>query len=223
MFKRSARRCSISNILDDHCNALKNPNNSNKAPEASDPLSSRSSAHVTTVGGQELDSELLIVCGGILRPNSNLFRASGLHHTLDSNGYVLVNECLQLTTASYLNVQSQASQGLDHDCPNLNEDVKHFKRIFVVGDVSTTSGERTAQAAQARARVCVTNIKRLHTGLKPKPYQTKVMPMVISLGPRDGIFTFGGWCVTGFIPAVLKEVIEWKTMAAYWYKTPLPF
>lgn len=36
--------------------------------------------------------------------------------------------------------------------------------------------------------------------------------MVISLGKYDGIFTYRGWTLSGFVPAAMKEFIEWKEM-----------
>ncbi len=47
-------------------------------------------------------------------------------------------------------------------------------------------------------------------------YSPSKLPMLISLGKYDGIFTYRGYSFGGFIPAAMKEFVEWKEMVYYW-------
>lgn len=83
--------------------------------------------------------------------------------------------------------------------------------------------EKLAQAAEKAADVVVSNILRRVQGRQLREYRPKVFPKVISLGKYDGIFLYRGWTLCGFIPAMMKEFIEWKVMVAYRYRAPASF
>ncbi len=86
--------------------------------------------------------------------------------------------------------------------------------IFVAGDAASVPEEKLAQNAEKHAEVVVKNILRLERGGK-RPlcsYRSSARPVLISLGKLDGILIYAGWTLTGFIPAVMKEVVEWKVM-----------
>jgi len=98
------------------------------------------------------------------------------------------------------------------------------KNIFVAGDVTASTEEKLAQTAESRAVVVVKNVTRLAEG-KPltRIYKETPKPVVISLGYYDGVFVYKNFALCGFIPAILKEIVEWKTMARYIYRISLPF
>ena len=90
--------------------------------------------------------------------------------------------------------------------------------IYAAGDIITGSEEKLAQAAQKQSAVVVSNILRTHnlTGSMPlKRHSTSDYPIVISLGKYDAIFTWKNWTFTGFLPALAKEVVEFKVMITY--------
>lgn len=84
--------------------------------------------------------------------------------------------------------------------------------IFVAGDVSNLKEEKTAQNAEAHANTIVKSIHCIEKGKKPIIYKTKIRPMVISLGPWDGIFEYKNIIIKGILPGILKHFIEWKVM-----------
>lgn len=93
--------------------------------------------------------------------------------------------------------------------------VKGFERIFSAGDITDIKEEKTAQSAEKQAEVVVQNIYHLEKNEMLEKYEHTVKPMVISLGKFKGIFVYKRFVFTGVIPALMKEVIEWKTMRRY--------
>ena len=85
-------------------------------------------------------------------------------------------------------------------------------QIFAVGDVNDCGVEKTAQNAERQAYVAIANILALDAGQTLRPYPATATPMVISLGSARGIFTYAGFTLTGFIPALMKAYIEWREM-----------
>lgn len=93
--------------------------------------------------------------------------------------------------------------------------VKGHTHVFAVGDVNAVSEEKTAQGAEKQAEVAVQNVLRLDAGKKLIPYISRPRVMVISLGKYDGLLLYKNFVLTGWIPAVLKWFVEWKTMRNY--------
>lgn len=53
-------------------------------------------------------------------------------------------------------------------------------------------------------------------GLVPKKYTSvPSRAVVISLGKFHGVFVYAGYTITGPLPALLKEAVEWKTLVRY--------
>ncbi len=88
------------------------------------------------------------------------------------------------------------------------------KNIFAAGDVTDRVEEKTAQNAQRQARIVVRNVFALEQGARLSAYHSKKTPLVISLGPYNGIFAHTSFTLTGFIPGMMKGAIErwqmWK-------------
>ncbi|MBI4144359.1 FAD-dependent oxidoreductase [Candidatus Woesearchaeota archaeon] len=101
--------------------------------------------------------------------------------TKDEKGYVSVNEFLQ--TSSY---------------PNM----------FCGGDACSVREEKTAQNALLHAKIIAKNIIRHSHGIALLSYKPSPKVMVISLGDYAGIFVYRGFVLTGWIPALLKKLIE---------------
>ncbi len=70
--------------------------------------------------------------------------------------------------------------------------------------------------AAEEVRVVIENIKNMERKNTLVRYSPSKLPMLISLGKYDGIFTYRGYSFGGFIPAAMKEFVEWKEMVYYW-------
>jgi len=137
-----------------------------------------------------LRADLAFLCTGI-SPNSQLFRRH-FADCLTESGFVRTTDTLQV---------------VGH--PN----------IFVAGDVAEqpAGGEKLAQSAQRDARVVIENLRQY--GKSEVPHTNLVtassMPMIISLGKLDAVLVYGKQVLTGIIPGLLKEAVEWKVMINY--------
>jgi NADH dehydrogenase FAD-containing subunit len=132
-----------------------------------------------TESGSRLAADVAFVCTGVV-PNGELAGAA-FPGCLDERGFVRVQPTLQLP---------------GH--PN----------VFAVGDVNDCGVEKTAQNARRQAAVAAANVVALSSGRGLAEYQPVATPMVISLGPRDGIFVSGKGTVTGWLPAAMKWGVE---------------
>lgn len=146
--------------------------------------------HFVTDLGKELTADLAFLCTGI-QPNSNFLRDT-FPDCITPLGYVRTNDFLQM-------------QG-DIILPN----------IFVAGDVADVREEKLAQTAEKMAAIVSTNILCMERGSKLKKYMSPPSrPVLISLGKYHGVFVLGNFAVTGPLPALLKEAVEWKTRMRY--------
>lgn len=138
-----------------------------------------------STAGQEFPGDLIFMCTGVM-PN---YEHLGYYTPcLNLEKYLQVNEYLQ---------------------------VKGAENVFAAGDIVALHEEKTAQAAEKQAEIVAKNI--LHHIYKERleRYEQKTKPMVISLGKNDGIFIYKQFVLTGFIPGLLKRIIEQKTMMRY--------
>lgn len=140
--------------------------------------------------GTKIKPDLAFLCTGIV-PNYE-FLNGYLSSSLDERDFLKVNDFLQV--------------------------IGHTN-IFAAGDITNIPEEKTAQNAEHQAKVIVENLVHLHskpnsTNLLVK-YVSKPRPMIISLGKNDGIFYFGNMVLTGKKTALMKQFVEWKTMAGY--------
>ncbi|MDO8656374.1 MAG: FAD-dependent oxidoreductase [Nanoarchaeota archaeon] len=90
----------------------------------------------------------------------------------------------------------------------------HF-HIFAAGDIVGVAEEKTAQNAEIQAEIVVKNIYNREKGKSLQKYVSSPRIMIISLGKLDGILVYKNFVLTGFIPGILKRLIEWKTMRKY--------
>lgn len=133
-----------------------------------------------TQSGKKLKGEVGFTCVGIT-PNTALL--SRMTDILDERKFVFVDDNLR---------------------------VKGMKNVFAGGDIVSIREEKTGQNAEKHANIIVNNIVRLDSGKQLIEYAHKSSPIVISLGPRKGILVMGNFVITGFIPAVLKWIVEKK-------------
>jgi len=93
-----------------------------------------------------------------------------------------------------------------------------YRNIFVAGDLTEIPDqeEKLCQTAGSEIAVVIKNIYNMELQKSLAKYTVAKCPMLISLGKYDGLLTYRGWTFTGFIPAVMKEFVEWKEMVWYW-------
>lgn len=139
-----------------------------------------------TESGSRLAADVAFTCTGVV-PSSELAAAS-FPGCLDERGFVRVLPTLQLP---------------GH--PN----------VFAVGDVNDCGVEKTAQNARRQAAVAASNIAALLSQQPLREYVATPTPMVISLGPADGILATGRRTVTGWLPAAMKWAIERQVVLTY--------
>lgn len=133
--------------------------------------------------GTEYKTDIAFLCTGI-RPNFN-FMKKIFSSSLNERNQIKVNEFLQ---------------------------VSGCKNIFAPGDINDLKVEKTAQNAERQADIVARNILALEKKQSLHKYIFQHTPMVVSLGKWCGIFEFDGFVLTGFIPGLLKNFIEWKEM-----------
>ena len=141
---------------------------------------------VSTDRNFTMPADVVLLCTGI-KPNS-IFFDKHFRHALDNNKNVIVNPHLM---------------------------VHGTKNVFAAGDITNIYEEKTAQAASKQANIVVKNIIALENKEKLSEYTPRSRPLVISLGPLDGIFVYKKFVYTGLIPGLLKWVIEKMEMGDY--------
>ena len=142
---------------------------------------------IITDKGKRIEADLVFLCTGII-PNSD-FLEKNFKNILNENKYVMVNEHLQ---------------------------VLNYSNIFAAGDVNNTEVEKTAQNAIQQAKIIISNIRALEKNKVLKKYAQRKTPLVISLGKWDGVFIFHDIVVHGFIPGLMKTIIEkWEMKVMY--------
>ncbi len=93
---------------------------------------------------------------------------------------------------------------------NVNQflQLRGYNKIFVGGDITNIDEEKTAQNAKRHARIIIKNINRMLKNKKLKSYRIRKIPLVISLGGYNGLFTYQYFTISGFMPAFLKWIVE---------------
>lgn len=138
--------------------------------------------------GKQVSADIAFLCTGFL-PNSDIVRIFS-PKVLDKKGFIKVNAFFQLP---------------------------EYKHIFAVGNITNISEEKSAQNAEKEAQRLIQNLCLLVNNKPMVPYKEKVRPMVISLGPYDGLFVYKSFVFKGIIPALMKKIIEYKTLWKYKY------
>ncbi len=90
-----------------------------------------------------------------------------------------------------------------------------MENIFVAGDVSNIIEEKTAQTAEKHGEIVANNIIALLNGKEMKKYISKKRLMVISLGKNRGVIEHRCFVWTGWLPSVLKRIIEKIVMSSF--------
>lgn len=78
--------------------------------------------------------------------------------------------------------------------------------------------EKLAQNAESSSDIVIDNILHHAMGKKMHPYIPAQKIKVISLGKHDGVASFKGYWLSGFITALMKEFVEWMVMVSYQYR-----
>jgi NADH dehydrogenase FAD-containing subunit len=148
-----------------------------------------------TSKGRDIKCDMIFLCTGIV-PNSALLRPH-FQSVLNAQGFVKTNKFLQM---------------------------EGYWNIFVLGDLADIQEEKLAQSAEIHGRIVANNIHKLATPSVVSSGNTKgfstyspsnYRPILVSLGKCTGIFCMGSFTWCGYLPALLKEAVEWKTMVRY--------
>ncbi|MEF8832894.1 MAG: FAD-dependent oxidoreductase [Candidatus Thermoplasmatota archaeon] len=144
----------------------------------------RNEGDFQTENGKKIQADMAIWCAGLGFDRSFLH---GFKDSVFANGHGLkVDRDLRL-------------QGYDE--------------IFVGGDITSVDEEKTGHNADRHAQLIYRNIIRHSKGKRLSKYQKMEFPLVISLGRKDGIFTFRSFSMVGPLPALLKYFLEWGGIA----------
>ncbi len=97
------------------------------------------------------------------------------------------------------------------DCLKLDSYLRlwKFTNIFVGGDITDVIEEKTAHNSERHAKIISKNIQKIIKNKKLSKYYSFKGPLFISLGASKGIFVFRNFSFSGFIPAYIKDMIEW--------------
>jgi len=139
-----------------------------------------------------LKPDMAFLCTGI-KPNFEF---------LKKNFSKALNEKNQIKVNSFLQVKKQR---------------KVCKNIFAAGDITDLKEEKTAQNSENHAVIVSKNICAIENKKSLHKYESKPRGMVISLGKKNGIFTYKNLTFGGLIPGMMKGFVEWKTMLKYRY------
>eukprot|EP00761_Pharyngomonas_kirbyi_P001488 gb/GECH01001492.1/.p1 GENE.gb/GECH01001492.1/~~gb/GECH01001492.1/.p1 ORF type:complete len:140 (+),score=42.56 gb/GECH01001492.1/:1-420(+) len=92
--------------------------------------------------------------------------------------------------------------------------VHGYHRVFAMGDIININEEKLAQNAEKHADVVVHNIVSMETKRsKMQHYSPATRTIIISLGPRNAIVTYGDRIyLEGKIASKIKDIVEYKTM-----------
>ncbi|MEM3074603.1 MAG: FAD-dependent oxidoreductase [Candidatus Pacearchaeota archaeon] len=142
--------------------------------------------NVITNKGEKIFGNVVFLSTGI-KPNSDIMKKN-FGESLDDKGYIKVNQNLKV-------------EGLDN--------------VFSIGDVSNFNEEKTAQAAEKQAKIISRNLYALEMKKPLEIYKPVKRPILISLGKYNGIFEYKGIILGGVIPALMKYIVEIKTLIRF--------
>lgn len=151
-------------------------------------ISKFQSGFIYTTKREKIPTDIIIWCAGI-KPNLS-FLGAELKNKKNEKG--------QLLTTPTLNLQG-------------------YKNIFVGGDITSFEEEKSAQNAEYHGKIIAENILRSIKKKKLLKYTPKPRIMIISLGDYYSIYTSNNIAWGSFLPAILKKLIEKKTIWKYKY------
>ena len=149
-------------------------------------ITGKEGKYFLTEKGKKIKTDISFMCVGT-KPNFE-FMEENFKNILSDKNQVIINEFCQ---------------------------VKGCRNIFAGGDITSIKEEKTAQAAERYADIIIKNIRNSELKKSLAIYHPKKGPMVISLGKYNGLFEYKNIVITGLIPAILKKLIELKSMWHY--------
>ncbi|ELR12694.1 pyridine nucleotidedisulfide oxidoreductase domain containing protein [Acanthamoeba castellanii str. Neff] len=184
--------------------------------------------------GTTIEASLAFLSTGIV-PNSSFLRDGLLAPYLDPKGFIMVNSHLQLRHHPNIFVCGDVIAVDEEKLAQTAE--KHAaivaKNIHLLARTEDTGAATVAASSKEKVDVDPTDAKLLGKAkdveatsnkgdliaatrpLGLAVYDPADLPILISLGKYAGALTWRGWALTGFLPAVMKEFVEWKVMSAY--------
>lgn len=89
-------------------------------------------------------------------------------------------------------------------------DTQVFKDVFCIGDIADTQYSGLAQTALADGAYVAQTISQECSGKKIKNYSPKPVAYNIGVGPRWSVLTIGSFEMFGFLPYVMRTLIDIK-------------
>lgn len=92
------------------------------------------------------------------------------------------------------------------------------KNIYLLDRNDVGSGTKKAKNALSSPTARLKQSTDLESSARARAspelasYSSYDVPILISLGKYTGMLVYKGWTLTGFLPAVMKEFVEWKVM-----------
>jgi NADH dehydrogenase FAD-containing subunit len=83
-----------------------------------------------------------------------------------------------------------------------------YRNIFIGGDITDISEEKTAQNADRHARLITYNVLQSIQKKPLRAYKTRVTPLIISLGNSNGLIIMSRFVLPGSIPSIGKWAVE---------------
>jgi len=90
--------------------------------------------------------------------------------------------------------------------------LQNHPNIFVGGDITNISEEKTAFNADRHAKHIYHNLIKKMKNQQLKPYKSMPPLLIISLGKRDGILTFKHLIIPHVFAAIFKFIIKRITL-----------
>jgi NADH dehydrogenase FAD-containing subunit len=143
-----------------------------------------------TQNGLRLQADVVIMCTGNC-PNSGFLRDSPFSGSVSDRGLIQVDSDMR---------------------------VRGTSNVFAAGDITFIPGqtEKLCQTASSEAMVGLANIHATERSLPYHELAIQATPMLISLGKFDAVLTYKSFAIGGFVPALMKEFVEWKEMVTFW-------
>ena len=136
--------------------------------------------------GTRLVFDIAFSCNGF-KPNTE-FMKKNFSQSLNSENYIKVKNTLQV---------------IGHPT------------IFAGGDVIALDQLKLAQNAEEHAKIIIENIRRIENNKECIKYYPRPRAIIMSLGKFKGLLLYKNFVFTGFIPGVLKNLLEYWITRKY--------
>lgn len=90
----------------------------------------------------------------------------------------------------------------------VNDFMQASRYVYVIGDNAETPYSGLAQVATAQADLVASNLRRAEKNRQPVAFAPKNPPVVIPIGERYSLFSWGRFRMYGWLPALLRKAAD---------------